>query len=1103
MGRRLHFSPSKLHGRDDETQLLRDAYKRVKETRIPELVFLKGTAGTGKSALASCSLQDVVEDGFLVSGKFNQLQSPQPLSAIVDAFSSLCKTLALRNDDCANIVKRDLNYIMKDDGAFLTKVLPAAKMLLTTKKKKKKTRKEDGEAVGSKWSFERVKVALRDFIRIATNNKSTAIALLIDDLQWADTGSLELLESFFCDPQTEGLLFVGTYRHNKVDHGHPLMIHMRDIQAHSPFRLHEVLVDNLSVDTVNQLIADATKSKPEWTLPLAKVVHQKTNGNAFFTVQFLSMLQDSGRLFFSTTSFCWCWDLDAISGDTSIADNVVDLITNKIENLPKATAAFLKVAACFGSYFDLDVVSKLFLNEGDEPELIERMRVDELDEAVKEVEEQGLVSRREGSSKYKFVHDKVQQAAYSLIPEDTTKQKLHLHIGRLLQRLHNPADPDRTWMFLVFVNQLNRSMDLITEERSRVQLARYNLEVATKVAYRSAFFPACRYLEAGLCLVKGLDGWNRYYNLLLRLYSSLAEVAYCIGDNKRRSESVSMVLKHAKSVEDKYRVFEVRMDSLGSHHDVNRGVDFGLAVLRELGVKLPRKIRKFHLYKVFWQCRKRVKQMNDEDLLALPVLTDKKIMFALRIMSSVSTYAWLAKRQDEYGYLSLLIFLMSMRDGLNVYSSYGFAVYGHAMGSFLNVDEAYRFGLLALEISKRFHSRSNDSRTYITVSCFLLHLRTSLQHCLDWLLKAHQCGMETGQLYHASLASGTYAMVYFYCGLPLQPLIEDASAFSQQVARYNHTTSLHVVFGFHQAALNLVGQCQNPSVLSGEAFDQDEYLVLPIVKENLNQLLTVWVIAQMVSFIYNDMDVSCAMAEKVWKYRQTQIDGTIVHAPSMAMFNHLCALFMWRKKQRRRFKRVARKQLAEVESWVKKKVLNIQHKLLLMQAEDKAVSNKHNRDEVKKLYDDSIAMAARTGFPNDGALAAERAGQYFLQAGETELAMDYLTRSRSLYRSWGALGKVNQMSNTYYSALHDESGCGKSQVSANTLGGGESLQLLEDTSHNLRGQSRFTQRQSFEDTSLNPFVKSKKQGSVYGMGLRLSLPADSITIDQFDISMVG
>ena len=343
---RLHFSETILYGRDEEIVSLRESYEQVQASKQPEIILLKGYAGTGKSVLAN-TLQDVTSsNGFYISGKFEEMGSSRPYSAIVDAFANLCKMISTSKQ--ADVIKLDLqNAIGMGDILILGRILPEIFSLFPTDLSK------SVHDMKTEWGFERLKRAFRHLVKVVSNNDITLV-LFIDDLQWADTGSLEVLRDIITDEEKRSFLFVGAYRSNEIDRAHPLSLQLRGIES-LDIPTKEITVTNLDVDSVNALIAEATRSSPLRTLPLAEVVQQKTGGNAFFTVQFLRMLRAESMLYMSSKTYMWEWNMDKIVGDTDISDNVVGLVARKIKRLPVAAVKALQVGSCLGSRFHFKV----------------------------------------------------------------------------------------------------------------------------------------------------------------------------------------------------------------------------------------------------------------------------------------------------------------------------------------------------------------------------------------------------------------------------------------------------------------------------------------------------------------------------------------------------------------------------------------------------------------------------------------------------------------------------------------------------------------------------------------------------------------------------
>ena len=673
-----------------------------------------------------------------------------------------------------------------------------------------------------------------------------------------------------------------------------------------------------------------------------------------------------------------------------------------------------------------------------------------LSEALSVAESEGLITHREQSLAFKFSHDKIQQSAYSLIADENgEKEKMHLQIGRHLEELYNQPESREEWMRLVFVDQLNRGSRLIVDEEERMRLAHLNVLAAEKLISQPSFFPASEYLKVGLDLMEGMDGWKRSYKLQLNLCTRFAEVAYYIGDVVACDEYVSIVLEHAINREDRYPVYTVKLDSLGSQERLSEAIDVGFEILSLLGEKFPRKITHFHVATYYIKSMIKIRGKSDEDLLALPTLDDADKLLALKIMSIITAYAWSALRPNVTALLCLRMFLISINDGLSKYSAYAFAVFGYVKGGNGQFDDAYRFGQLAENLMDRFRAKDCDAASLVVVNSFIAHLRRPLQLGMDAMLKAYQYGMETGDIYSSSNGAAIYSIMYYFSGLPLGPLLDDLSAFAALLDRYNQATQLSLVLVYNQAVLNLMGRSRNPVVLTGTAVNQDEYLKDTNSSNGMGKERSVWFLLNHLGFFFGDLDVASKYGELMWKNR-CMVNGSNFYMPAYLMFLSLTALEMARRTGKRKYRYNARKHMKMLAAWVENKALNAQHKLMIVLA-DMSISKKRSPEIVKSMFDDAISAAKRSGFTQDAALASEVAGRYFVSVSDKLLASSYLSGAKTLYDEWGAQAKIDQLETEY-----------------DFLSTAEFDQLqLEST--NLRGRQRFPARATAWHHQFNPY----------------------------------
>ena len=1044
---RLDFTHSKLHGRDEEIKALKLALRNVEQSRKPETVLLQGLSGTGKSVLAR-TLSQVDDDGgseCFLAGKFDELQSSRPFSGISEAFSRISSLLSRRDD--IDAIRSDVMNDLTGGFVHLTKIIPNLARLWANAKIDSR---EDKMSIS--WGFERTKAALQDFIRVLSQKHAITTTLFLDDLQWADASSLDLISYLLTDDKTEGLLFVGAYRDNEVDAGHPLAVRIRDVKNSSPFAVQEIKVASLDVNSINCLIAEVTKtSTSSRTMELSIVVHKKTLGNAFFAIQFLKMLQDEGMLCWSNKTCSWTWDIDKIIGDTSLSDSAAGLVTHKLGTLSQWATELLSVAACFGSYFQFEIVAAV-IERDPKFEHTDRIK-DNLLEALDLVVAEGLVTRREGSSKCLFSHDKVQQGAYSLIADEIEQCKLHIHIGYMLKDMYSKTESREAWMFLVFTDQLNRGSSLIVAEDERKALAQQNLEAASLVMTHSAFFPASVYLKAGLALVGGIEGWAEHYQLVLGLYSTLAEVSFCIGDIETSEFCCNTVFQNARLSEDKYRACVVRIDAWGSQDRQADAIEFALDLVRETGESFPQRPNHLHLIFAVAKAKRLAKGRKDDDILSMPSITDNTKILAMNVLAMLIAICYNQNRELEMVLCLLKMVHLTLRYGLSAHSAFVVAGYGLIAAKLSNFEEASRFCKLSSNLSERYPHKGQESQAIIMRCNFLGHLRGPLQQQLDPLLRGHQYGMECGDIHHASLCAGGYCVIYLFSGLPLGPLVEDAKAFAGQFERYQQATALPMFKIAWQGALNLMGRDVNRVKLVGTAMDQEVYLGSQNAKTSVFGSIIVLEVLIQTAYLFEDAAVGKETCLRLFAIG-TKIEGTACRMPSVFMFCALTAMSILSTERKRKFRRIAKMYTKELAKWVEKKALNVQHKLLLVQAQREALNKnkkkkRHDETRVISLFNDAVSASRKAGFTHDAALANELAGKYCLSLNDRERARFYMMDALELYGVWEAQAKVDQMLETYqFLGLQD---------------------VKSSFSSSFRGQSRFSTESSTKHSKFDPF----------------------------------
>jgi len=800
----LDFRTDVLYGRDEEVRMLLDSFERVLNTkeyanmdskvgcdsesihRQASAILISGYSGTGKSSL-SRHLRGPVEHvgGKFLAGKFDQLQADdggEPYSAVAFAFDGICKGILNDSAEDINRIREKIVSELGTEAGLLTEILPSLDQIIGEQPAK--------TTVSGVEAQKRLKFAFRALARSICSPEAPAVVVL-DDVQWADEPSLELIQTLLVEEEgptnkklnntlpPSSLLMVLCYRDNEVDMSHPLSFLISDLRS-AGVGLTEIKLDNLSRGDTNELISEATRMEKTTCQPLTDIVYRKTQGNCFFVVQFLNSLCRDGLLYraLSGGSVCninhgenqsdwaWRWNEELISSK-DIPDDVVDLMAGRIRKLPPGARDVLQVAACIGSMFDVSILRLVFDTAGERRrstigsyafaslmprnkrsqsankdfenssgENSELLRL--LDLIVKE----GLIDVILPMERFRFTHDKIQQAAYSLI---TSKRcaSYHYSIGDLIVRTADKAELDR--MLFVATDQLNRGKNLISTRTKRADLAALNLRAGKKAMSSAAFSTASKYLRTGIELLGGEQTkWKDTFDLCMRLHNAAAETEYTRGNFTAMEEILAEIFKNARSLDEKLPAHLIYIGSLKARMKVNEALIAGLLLLKQLGEKFPESPGKVSIMSALVKTKCVLRDKSRSDLSILPLMQDKDASAKMLVMDSILQLAFLCRRQ----LCPLIIFRMiqlSVRLGLHRKSAVAFAAYGMFLcGNLGDVNEGNEFVDLAFSIVARFRANELLAQVSMIAHLFCRHWQNHIKQSLEPLLHGYRTGMQVG-----------------------------------------------------------------------------------------------------------------------------------------------------------------------------------------------------------------------------------------------------------------------------------------------------------------------------------------------------------------------
>ena len=976
--------PQKLYGRENEINTLLQAFERVSQG-AGEMMLVAGYSGVGKTALVREVHKPMTEKhGHFAAGKFDQYQRNIPYSAISQAFNEFCNYLLTESTEELNRWREEILNAVGNNGQLLIDLMGQLELVIGPQ--------PAVAQVGPTEAQNRFNLVFQNFFHAICQQEHPQV-LFIDDLQWADLASLNLLKTLMTDMDNRYFLIIGAYRDNEVDATHSLMMTVEEVQK-AGATVHSISLLNLSHGDVNTLIADSLKCEPASMGPLTDLVYDKTQGNAFFTHEFLKSLYEEELLVFDINALQWQWDVDKIAA-LDMTDNVVELMAGKIGKLPTHTQAALKLAACIGNQSDLNTLSTIYQHSSQETLADLWLAIEEglllpLDGNYKPLEN---LKKGEADCHFKFQHDRVQQATYSLI-DDANKQTTHLAIGRLL--LTNTHEDALEEKIFDIVNQFNEGIALISDDEEQVKLAELNWQAGQKAKAATAYKPAFDYLQTGLGLL-GNNAWQQHYELSLGLHYDAAEAAYLSGDFEPADRLMAVVLLKAKTVLDKVNVYELKIQFYITQNQMQAAIDKGVLVLDLLGICLSETAPQ---------------NINIDRLYNQPQMTAPDKLAALRILKAIFTPAYIANSP----LLSPIVFTMiklCINDGNSPLAAYAYIVYGLLQCTGLgDINAGYQFGKLALNVLAQFGARKLKCQINSHFNVFIRHWKEHTRSTIEPFREAVQAGLETGDMEYVSYAALNYCGNLFLVGEPLSAVHQKQKPYIDLIQRLKQQYQSYYVRIWGQLVLNLRGFVTDRQRLMGDMFNEVEMLPLVQKTQNIPSLFVAYQTKSMLSYWFKDYAEAFANATLAEKYQQGMV-GTFVVAQH-PFYSSLIVLALYPTANQSHQKEYRGKVAAnqqKMKRWADNAPMNFQHKYDLVEAEKARVLGQVA--EAMARYEKAIAGARENEYIHEEALAYELAAEFYLGRGMDKFAQTYMREAHYRYQQWGAVAKVKDLEDRY------------------------------------------------------------------------------------------
>ena len=975
--------PERLYGRDREIATLLSCFDRIIKTGVPELVLVSGYSGIGKSSVVDELHKMLVPPrGLFASGKFDQYKRDIPYATLVQAFQGLVRPLLSKSDTELASWRHALLEALGSNGRLMIDLIPELKLIIGDQPPVPELPPQQAQS--------RFQLVFRRFIG-AFARPNQPLALFLDDLQWLDAATLDLLEDLL-RPDLEHLMLIGAYRDNEVAAAHPLMRKLDAIKA-AGGKVAEIKLSPLAQEHLEQLVADTLRCELERAAPLAKLVHVKTGGNPFFAIQFLSSLVEEGLLTFDHDGVRWSWDIDRIHAK-GYTDNVVDLMVGKLTRLPTEAQNALQQLACLGNIAESTALSMVLgISEA------------QLDTTLWPARHQGLVERVAGA--YRFVHDRVQEAAYELIPEQL-RGEAHLRIGRLLAARTSPEKRDEATFEIV--NQLNRGLGLITSVDEREQAAELNLAAGRRANASTAYVSALGYFITGRRLLAE-DCWEHRWELIFALDLHRAECELLTGAFSDAENHLAALSARVTDIADRAGVARLGIDLYLTLNQPSRSVAVGLEYLRYLGISWsphPTDEEARRAYQRVWS---ELGRRATEELIALPLMTDPASLAALDVLNRLSSPA-------QYTDLNLytLVVCQMLRLTLDRGNSDASAVAYGRLGMiaglrFGEYEGAYRVGQLAYELVKQRGLWRFQAGVYLNFGNMVMPWTRHIRTCCELIGRAFDAAQKTGDLVYAGICSGLRVLNLLTVGDALADIEREAERV--QFGHIQLGTNLEII----SVALAMVRMLRGATARFG-SLDDGQFDEQRIERDFANtsdvtagQCLY-WICKLQARFMAGDYATAvdaASRAQPLLSMSLTIMEAADYHFYSALSYAAFCDSMP--AGQRTSPLEALAPHHRQLASWAAACPENFEDRAALVGAEIARIDGR--AFDAMNLYEQAIRSAQANGFVHNEALAKELAARFYAACGFEQIAHLYLRNARDCYLRWGADGKVRQLDAMY------------------------------------------------------------------------------------------
>jgi len=985
---------SQLFGRDTEKTELLKAYQRVQQQHTSETVLLHGPSGTGKTSLIEVLRAPVSESGgYFCAGKFfqNSGMALEPYSAIMSAFSDLCDLVSQSDDFLLGARKEEIQRTMGEDGYLLSNSISNLSQFLDPNG-------SNGAPRAPETVFTMFKLACKTFLRVMAS-QAHPVVLVLDDVQWMDNGSEQLIKMLLEDNEIKHVLLILVYRDEEAEK-------VLDLFRGDRKKRVDIHLGNLDTQAVHQMMAYTLNTPPnDQTLALSELTVHRTQGNPFYVRQFGDFLEQEGFLKISSTDGTWKFNVETIRRESMLSDTLADVLTKKMQRLDSDVQKILMVASLLGYHFcEIVLVDTLTAIQHTDSRELQRVKMadEKIDSLLDIAVTAGFLE--ETSDGYQFGHDKLQSSFQSMLSSDENLQ-LHKVIGETFARR---GDADSTYHAAVHLNQ---AVELFQDSNQRIGLAQISLEAAVYCKQRSAFFNGARLLRAALKIIPAQQRWTEHYTMTSRIVGLLAKMELVFGNFTASNKLNDELLSNTNCVDDKLDTLitcvEVAIADRADVTDCSKAVN---KALRILGIKQPSRLTLPHVMAKLLKVKFLLRGLSDEDILGLPVMSDKVQNTAVQLLVYGSIFGIVNDQEKPAIYYALLALELTLKSGLSKFSPNAFAIYSMAELVMGHTERAYRFGNLARTMVDRLQCHQTGSTAIILVNNMVAHWKESLHQLSEPTYRAMNNCLDAGDVSFGIFGAAVMAGFRTCMGDNLAELEEEFHALYSRFKSFKNCSSIQYFERTFQFVLNLRHHDENWRKLtdmSGDIMQESEYIQNAIDNNRRILLPLLGILKLQLAYHYGFDRLAESILVDLEEFKQMLRHG--FNFSVWQLFGALTYYERYRSTSHRKYLRKARKFKRNFRTKAMTQCPNATPLLTLLNAEEVAI--KGSLDESSRAYDVAINALSNAKLVHLEALANERAAYKLCmdqKVNDQNKADRYFLRAMELYRyGWGATAKCD------------------------------------------------------------------------------------------------